>query len=721
MNKFWTALFLSSVVLTSIPAIPTAAVAATKENAQAVKKAMVTEGPVLSAELVAGPFDLHRKYRSMEGPYVMQKLRIGDLLASRRVVMPESMVTFLEGNQHAAALSMQGVLSTNVERYTSLHDPIGLVDSRKKPRELLWLKGMELDVLDEHDKPLPTAEFICHMNLDVDPLFRELVFPLSEGVNSGRIMTLTQGQTAFFFPRGFAVPVASDEIWTFTLQAANRTTDEHRRVKHRIKLYFLEDSELEKPIKALYWFNPYLAVALDKTYDNKPAHANGHIDCFGITQGKAAPNTLAAANFKDSKGRWVSGHWEVPPGTTMWKSPLLEGDRESLVEDRKVHAVWSHVHPLCETSSLVVCDGNSRKKIFTARVKTNTKNGLELDSIEDILSSKGIVLPGKKNYELEAKYVNNTGENQDSMVSLGVFCADNKFMRPVWPTSAVVGSLPDPKGASGATQTNTQDAKEDVYCGMRPGITSGTAANEAGKFATTSGATPATTTGAAATPGCEKPSGNLLTAFLHYPLFDPQKDGPLLKTARQVELKTSAGVINLVLDPSRARNHATQMHKLLTRGAMNGTALYRYEPNFVLQFNTADRKAIGQEAISVECQDLLRRLPVEIPVQPLGAHKKFALSMARYDERDSAVSSFSILLTDSPHLDGEYTVFGEVLPDETSRQTIARIVSNWPAEQPWIISATDKGEYAGTSQLTSLKEPACGGTSAASPVRASTH
>ena len=43
-------------------------------------------------------------------------------------------------------------------------------------------------------------------------------------------------------------------------------------------------------------------------------------------------------------------------------------------------------------------------------------------------------------------------------------------------------------------------------------------------------------------------------------------------------------------------------------------------------------------------------------------HDRGIVSMARSDHKDSAGSQFFIVLKDSPHLDGEYTAFGRLVP-----------------------------------------------------------
>ncbi len=218
------------------------------------------EGKVISSVITVGPFDLHRKYRSMEGPYALCRLKVGDIVASKRIEIPEGMVNFVESNKPAPGMmdsSPSQPLNGNLR---------GLVDTSNQTRALLWFKGIKMEVLDENNHVLPTAEFICHSNIDTDANFRNQVFTEAERCPTGRLITITQGQTEIAFPVGYAVPVASDELWTIGFQAANRTTEKHRRVKHRCTLYFIKDKDLVYPITALNWFTPIVYVSIDNNF-----------------------------------------------------------------------------------------------------------------------------------------------------------------------------------------------------------------------------------------------------------------------------------------------------------------------------------------------------------------------------------------------------------------------------------------------------------------------
>lgn len=381
-----------------------------------------SEGKVSQAVILAGSFDLHRRYRSMEGPYISFNFRPGDIVSAKQIILPESMVTFVEGGKPAPMMNSAVNQPTN-------SDAQGLIDTSKQPRTLLWLKGIKLEVLDENDDVMPTAEFICHWNLDVNINFRNQIFPGVEKCATTRLVTLTQGQTEIAFPDGYGVPVASDEPWSVVFQAANRTTDKQRYVKHRCTFYFVKDSDLVYPMTALSWQAPWVYVIIDK---NSPetaiAEKTNCPSCFGPSLGVNAPNNTSNGIFTDGKGRVLSGHWVIPPGTHTYRATINnEMEPGFNLSPHIVHAVWSHVHPLCSNLSLYKYEANSRKKVFSVSAKTKTTHGLEIEHIDYISSKKGFVMPDKNHYELEVTYKNTTKLPQDSMATAGIFFEDPTF------------------------------------------------------------------------------------------------------------------------------------------------------------------------------------------------------------------------------------------------------------------------------------------------------
>jgi peptidyl-prolyl cis-trans isomerase B (cyclophilin B) len=121
-------------------------------------------------------------------------------------------------------------------------------------------------------------------------------------------------------------------------------------------------------------------------------------------------------------------------------------------------------------------------------------------------------------------------------------------------------------------------------------------------------------------------------------------------------LETSLGNITLAFFPELAPNHVRNFLRLAQAGFYDSTAFHRVVPDFVIQGGLLSTRVPPLPAFRM--QDLVRRLKPEFNKTP---HVKGILSMARYDEPDSAETSFFICLGDAPTLDEQYTVFGKVV------------------------------------------------------------
>jgi cyclophilin family peptidyl-prolyl cis-trans isomerase len=597
-----------------------------------------TEGPVLTPMVTVGPFDLHRRYRSMEGPYADMNIRMGDLAVCKNALVPESMVKFTEKSTEAP--SMKGGPGSG-DKISSLPDTAGTAP------KLYWVKGFKLEVLDEKDKVMPTAEFICHLNIDVDPAERNRIFQEGQRCMNGRILTVTQGQTEISFPDGFAVPVASDEHWRFIFQAANRTTDEHRRVKHRLTLYMIPDRELVHPITPLAWSVPFIQVVIDKNSSTIAEKEKTECPtCLVSGRGVNAPNAVGTSVESDVFGRKVTGHWVVPPGEQTWNSLVREAGFAD--KPRLIHAVWSHVHPCCTAISLVKASPVERETIFTATCRTKVHPGLQIQDIDYIASTEGIPLPANNNYEVDITYNNPTDKALDSMATLGIFYEDNDWAHPNWcyekDQGQFCGVTSHPQGSAGhATEVSKAIAANAQTAPLSP------------------------------------PAGP--------PIFDTRKDGPLLKAPRNIKVETSAGNLTFTLEPAWAPKTATQIAKLLQNHAYDGTEIFRYEPGFIFQVSLAASKAPGCAPITSSAEALIRRIPLEVDQQFAKQinHKPGVLSMARSDNDTlDNTTSFSILLGDSPHLDTKYTIFGKLSDDPENKATLEKMKAEWP-KHPYIV------------------------------------
>ncbi|HSF08646.1 MAG TPA: peptidylprolyl isomerase [Nitrospirales bacterium] len=127
------------------------------------------------------------------------------------------------------------------------------------------------------------------------------------------------------------------------------------------------------------------------------------------------------------------------------------------------------------------------------------------------------------------------------------------------------------------------------------------------------------------------------------------------------------GDIHLRLFPDVAPNHVQNMVKLAKEKFYDGTTFHRVIPNFMIQGGDPNSKEHDRSRHGMGGPG--HRVNAEFSSKP---HKRGTLSMARSQDPNSAGSQFFICVADSSFLDGQYTVFGEVV---SGMETVDRIVS----------------------------------------------
>lgn len=115
-------------------------------------------------------------------------------------------------------------------------------------------------------------------------------------------------------------------------------------------------------------------------------------------------------------------------------------------------------------------------------------------------------------------------------------------------------------------------------------------------------------------------------------------------------LELKDGTVTIALRPDLAPGHVERIKTLVRQGFYDGVVFHRVIPGFMAQ--TGDPTGTGAGGSD------LPDLRAEFSDTP---HKRGVLSMARTSNPNSANSQFFIVTDDSPHLDGQYTVFGEVI------------------------------------------------------------
>lgn len=115
-------------------------------------------------------------------------------------------------------------------------------------------------------------------------------------------------------------------------------------------------------------------------------------------------------------------------------------------------------------------------------------------------------------------------------------------------------------------------------------------------------------------------------------------------------MQTSVGgPIVIAMRPDLAPNHVKRIKELVRRKFYDGIVFHRVIRDFMAQ--TGDPTGTGTGGSG-------QKLNAEFSNEP---HRRGTLSMARTNNPNSADSQFFICLADTPHLNGQYTVWGRVV------------------------------------------------------------
>ena len=110
------------------------------------------------------------------------------------------------------------------------------------------------------------------------------------------------------------------------------------------------------------------------------------------------------------------------------------------------------------------------------------------------------------------------------------------------------------------------------------------------------------------------------------------------------------GMVVIRLRPDLAPKHVAQIKALVKRGFYDGIVFHRVIDGFMAQ--TGDPTGTGMGGSD------LPNIPAEFSRTPF---KRGTVGMARSQSPDSANSQFFICFAPAPFLDGQYTVWGEVI------------------------------------------------------------
>jgi peptidyl-prolyl cis-trans isomerase B (cyclophilin B) len=121
-----------------------------------------------------------------------------------------------------------------------------------------------------------------------------------------------------------------------------------------------------------------------------------------------------------------------------------------------------------------------------------------------------------------------------------------------------------------------------------------------------------------------------------------------VKQTAVITLETG-GEIRIEFYPEDAPKTVENFVTLAKQGFYNGLAFHRVVPDFVVQGGDPKGNGTGGPGYTIKAEFNKRK------------HVRGTLAMARSQHPDSAGSQFYITYGATPHLDGSYTVFGQVV------------------------------------------------------------
>ncbi len=141
------------------------------------------------------------------------------------------------------------------------------------------------------------------------------------------------------------------------------------------------------------------------------------------------------------------------------------------------------------------------------------------------------------------------------------------------------------------------------------------------------------------------------------------------------------GVIKAELYPDIAPNTVANFVSLIQKGFYNDLIFHRVIPGFMIQGGCPNGNGMGGPGYEIGGEFAANGFANDLK------HTRGVLSMARTMAPDSAGSQFFIMHQDSPHLDGQYAAFGQVIEGMDVVDKIAATRTGWGDKpmQPQII------------------------------------
>lgn len=122
----------------------------------------------------------------------------------------------------------------------------------------------------------------------------------------------------------------------------------------------------------------------------------------------------------------------------------------------------------------------------------------------------------------------------------------------------------------------------------------------------------------------------------------------IMSESNIVKVELESGVVTIELYPDVAPETVKSFKTLINKGFYDGLTFHRVIPGFMAQGGDPEGTGMGGPGFNLKAEFNDKK------------HVRGTLAMARSGDPDSAGSQFYICFGPQPHLDGQYTIFGQV-------------------------------------------------------------
>lgn len=305
--------------------------------------------------------------------------------------------------------SMEGPWS--VQRDIQLQAP-----GPKSQSSVVWITGIDTQVVDATKQTPVSQEFFCHSNLT----FADQKQPADKLHIAGRLFTLAPGRSSIELPPGFGVPVPSDAPLDYVTMSLNlNPRSEAMNVRMRTTVHTIAGDQPNAPTKALFRRALYV-LQRDSNSNHLSCNAKSMMgDHVGLGCGEWTKVNMPDGSTVLTPSAGMTNHWNVSRGRHVYTTDITP--QLNLPFDTTIHYATIHVHPFARGMELRDLTTGQTVLHFNSQ---DWPDRVGVSHVDEFKSVEGVPILRGHRYELTTEYDNTSNSDTDAMAILYLYLLD---------------------------------------------------------------------------------------------------------------------------------------------------------------------------------------------------------------------------------------------------------------------------------------------------------